>query len=53
MVFPHFNSTFYGVVQMRFDFDIHCLGETREGRKRKGKWARNVKDRTLYGEGKI
>jgi len=37
LVFPHFNSTFYGVVQMKFDLDIHCLRETREGGERKGK----------------
>jgi hypothetical protein len=40
MVFPHFNSTFYGMVQMRFDLDIHCLGKIREGGERKGKRAR-------------
>jgi hypothetical protein len=53
MVFPHFKSTFYGVVQMKFDLDIHYVRKTREGGERKGKRVRNVKDRTLYGEGKI
>jgi hypothetical protein len=53
MVFPHFNSTFYGMVQMKFDLDIHYLGGTTKGGEKKGKHARNVKDETLYGGGKI
>jgi hypothetical protein len=33
---------------MRFDLDIHCVGEIRKARERKGIHARNVKDRTPY-----